>query len=59
MIMPIKNKLMRFVVALAAITGIASQLPLSGTIAFAKNRCFRGGSTEYIITNTFRAAAAA
>jgi len=52
--MPIKNKVLRFVVAFAAIVGIASQIPVSGTIAFAKNRCSQGGNTEYIITNTFR-----
>lgn len=52
--MPIKNKVLRFAVALAAITGIASQLPLSGAVAFAKNRCTQGGPGDYIITASFR-----
>ena len=52
--MPIENKLLRFAVALAAVSGIASQLPLSGTVAFAKHICSQGAPGDYIITASFR-----
>jgi len=45
--MILKNRILTFAVALAATGAIASQVPMTGSVAFAKNKCKKGAGQEF------------